>query len=229
MKKKLGILFILLAIVMFALYFGTGTILKYFSDPHAIEEISHEQIQENNDREAIFQWDAITAIDSISVLKAAGPINKDAIVGQLIIPELEIDLPILRGLTAENLNHGVATLYDNLTMGEGNFAIAGHNMASYNVLLNRLYDMPDRPFDLYLHDKKTVYHYVTYAKLHTDQYAFHYTEPAEADRHGSPIVSILTCDRPYEEDQRIFVMAELVESYPYTLPLELKSSLKTKN
>lgn len=228
MRKILGILFIILALILFGLYFGTGTILKYFSDPEAIQEISHEEIQENNEREAIFQWDAITAIDSISVLKAAGPINKEAIIGQLMIPELEIDLPVLRGLTAENLNHGVATLYDHVRMGAGNFAIAGHNMAQHNVLLNRLYDMPDRPFDLYLHDKKTVYHYVIYAKLHTDQYAFHYTEDAEADRHGSPIVSILTCDRPYEDDQRIFVMAELVDTYPYTVPLELKQSEKTK-
>lgn len=230
MRKKVGILFILLAMLMFGLYFGTGTIIKFFSksNPEVISDITHEEIQENNQREAIFQWDAITAIDSISVLKTAGPIDKDAIIGQMIIPELEIDLPVLRGLTAENLNHGVATLYSDVRMGEGNFAIAGHNMGSHNVLLNRLYDMPERPFDLYLHDKKTVYHYVIYAKLHTDQYAFQYTEQAEADRHGSPIVSILTCDRPYEEDQRIFVMAELVDTYPYTIPLELKPSEKTK-
>lgn len=231
MRKKLGILFIILAVVLFALYSGTGTILKWISDPEAIEEITAEEIEVNNQREAVFQWDAITAIDSLSVIKSAKSIDKEAIIAQMIIPELEINLPVLRGTTAENLNHGVATLYDSATLGEGNFALAGHNMSSYNVLLNRLYDMPDpvdRPFDLYLHDKKTVYHYLIYAKLHTDQYAFYLTENSEADRHGKPIVSILTCDRPYEEDQRIFIMAELIDSYPYTTPLELKPSEQTK-
>lgn len=227
MRKKLGILFIILAIIMFALYFGSGTILKLISNPGAINDLEVEDLEENLEREAIFQWDAISAIDSVSIISNARPINKDAIIAQMIMPELEIDLPVLKGLTAENLNHGVTTLYDSVRLGQGNFALAGHNMGSYNVLLNRLYDMPDRPFDIYFHDKKTVYHYVVYAKLHTDQYAFQYTENAEADRHGSPIVSILTCDRPYEEDQRIFIMAELYDTYPYSTPLELKPSEMT--
>lgn len=228
MRKKLGILFLVLAVIMFALYFGSGTLLKVISEPDAIEKLSAEDIEANNEREAVFQWDAITAIDSLSIISSAKPINKEAIIAQMIMPELEIDLPVLRGLSAENLNHGVATLYDSVKLGEGNFAIAGHNMGSYNVLLNRLYDMPDRPFDLYFHDKKTVYHYVVYAKLHTDQYAFYLTEDGEAQKRGVPIVSILTCDRPYEEDQRIFVMAELVETYPYSTPLELRPSEQTK-
>lgn len=228
MRKKIGIVFIILAVIFFALYSGTGPILKWISNPEAIEDLTADEIEINNEREAVFQWDAITAIDSLSVISTAKAINKEAIIAQMIMPELEINLPVLRGITAENLNHGVATLYDSVKLGEGNFALAGHNMGSYNVLLNRLYDMPDRPFDLYLHDKKTVYHYVVYAKLHTDQYAFYLTENAEAERHGKPIVSILTCDRPYEEDQRIFVMAELVETYDYTTPLELRPSEQTK-
>lgn len=213
---------------MFALYFGSGTILKIIQNPDAINELSVDELEENTDREAIFQWDAISAIDSVSILSNAKPINKDAIIAQMVMPELEIDLPVLKGLNAQNLNHGVATLYDGLELGKGNFALAGHNMATYNVLLNRLYDMPDRPFDLYIYDKKTVYHYVTYAKLHTDQYAFQYTEDSEAENRGKPIVSILTCDRPYEEDQRIFIMAELYDSYPYSEPIELKPSEATK-
>lgn len=228
MRKKLGIFFIVLAVILFALYFGTGTILKLISNPEAIEELTVEEIEENKERQAVFQWDAITAIDSVSVITSAKPINKEAIIAQMIVPELEINLPVLRGITTENLNHGVATLYDSANLGEGNFSLAGHNMSSYNVLLNRFYDMPDRPFDIYFHDKKTVYHYVVYAKLYTDQYAFYLTEDAEADRRGKPIVSILTCDRPYEEDQRIFIMAELIDTYAYTSPLELRPSEQTK-
>lgn len=64
---------------------------------------------------------------------------KGNVVGTIEIPSLKIKLPIFEGISKAKLAVGVGTMKPNQRLGEGNFALAGHNMdTTKNVLFSRL-------------------------------------------------------------------------------------------
>ncbi len=224
MKKRiLGIILILIGVFFIVLHFSTGSILKSKSSVDSLEKMSAEQMQENSKKEVVNQYEAIENLEPIDVILNLKEINLDNVVGQLVIPELDINLPILNGVTNENLMYGVATMKNGQEMGKRNYALAGHNYLEKNVLLNRIYGAEDKSFDIYITDKENTYHYVTVERTVTDEYAFNMIEDNKADEYGSPIISIMTCDRPAEENRRIFLIGKLVDVEPYEGGIKLSN------
>ncbi len=216
MKKKIiGIVLILIGVLFVVLHFSTGFILKSKSKVDYIDDMTSEQMQENSRKEVVNQYEAIENLEPVDVILNLKEIDLDNVVGQLVIPELEINLPILNGVTNENLMYGVSTMKNGQEMGKRNYALAGHNYPEKNVLLNRIYTMDDKEIDIYITDKEKTYHYVTVDRVVTDAYAFDMIEDYRAEEFGAPIISIMTCDRPSEANRRIFVTGKLVDVKPY--------------
>lgn len=68
--------------------------------------------------------------------------NPETVVGILRIPAIELEQPVLKGATEQNLNLSVATVEPTGTPGaDGNFVIAGHNSRTYGRHFNRLAEL----------------------------------------------------------------------------------------
>src|SRR5699024_8193957 len=55
-------------------------------------------------------------------------VNYDYMVGEIYMPDVDMRLPILEGVSNENLWVGAGTMKPGQRMGEGNYAFAGHHM-----------------------------------------------------------------------------------------------------
>lgn len=63
-------------------------------------------------------------------------------IGKIVIPKIELSMPILEGASDYNLNRGAATIDGTSGIGEvGNVGIAGHRGRSFGIMFNRLDEM----------------------------------------------------------------------------------------
>src|SRR5699024_11149761 len=82
----------------------------------------------------------------------------DYMIGEIYVPDVGIHIPILEGLTNENLWLASATMKPNQVMGEGNYAIAGHYMLDKSLLFTPLENSQEGQ-KVYITYKRTVYEY----------------------------------------------------------------------
>ena len=83
-----------------------------------------------------------------------------AVVGGIAIPGVNINLPIIKGVSNYNLAVGAGTMKEDQVMGEGNYALAGHNMIDKDLLLVP-YTNSRMDDEIYLTDLTDVYVYKT--------------------------------------------------------------------
>lgn len=216
MRKKFGIFLMTLGILLFASYFVARLIPAYYSNADLSEGISHEQMLANKKQKFINDFDAVNNISTRNTLLNFTSINQEGIIGQIVVPDEDISLPINYGVTDEHLLSGAATMKDNQEMGEGNYTLAGHYVSKNGPLFSRVHNL-SKGQKIFITDKKTIYEYEVIDKLMTDQYAFYMLEDDIVENYNKkPIISLMTCDRPTRDaENRVFVIGELVNSFPY--------------
>lgn len=86
------------------------------------------------------------------------PDTKD-VIGILTIEAIDLEQPILRGATEQNLSSSVCAIEPGDTPGEvGNFVIAGHNSRAYGRNFNRLGELrPEDEITVILSDRTLQY------------------------------------------------------------------------
>lgn len=97
-------------------------------------------------------------INPVSSMTSDAVFNKDLVIGQLYIPDLERNLPILEGTSQDNLYNGASTLKPNQKLGEGNFALASLNISEKEYLFSNLNQVQEG-HSIYATDKKMIYEY----------------------------------------------------------------------
>lgn len=124
-------------------------------------------------------------------------INKYA-EGELLIPSINVRLPIFHGVNRYTLAIGVAKdYYEDAVMGEGNYVLAGHNMEYPGVLLSDLRLV--RPGNVIkLRDRTKTYTYkVTSNKVINPITKLVNNKPVKGSPYyideGHPQVTIYTC------------------------------------
>jgi len=78
--------------------------------------------------------------------------------GMVVIPSINMSLPIFKGVTDEGLMIGATTLTSQQKMGTGNYSIASHNMEESGVLFSSLNQVKMREY-IYLYDEDHKYIY----------------------------------------------------------------------
>ena len=74
-----------------------------------------------------------------------GDAQKLPVIGGIAIPEVEINLPIFKGLDNVNLFYGAGTMKPDQRMGEGNYSLASHHIftaENASQMLFSLWSMP---------------------------------------------------------------------------------------
>ncbi|WP_233436709.1 class A sortase [Macrococcoides canis] len=145
-----------------------------------------------NNKEKKENYDSISydpsAIQSLSSIPKFQEVNKNFLVGYIQIPEVNLELPVLEGLTNENLNVATGTMKPGQEMGKRNYAIAGHHMPNENLLFSPLMRVKIGNL-VYLTDKDRTY---VYKVTKTEVLSINRGDVIE-DSEGDKIITLITC------------------------------------
>lgn len=132
-------------------------------------------------------------------------------IGFVAIPNYDIHLPILAGMSDDNLFTGVGTYSPDRELGKDNFVAMSHSMrGGRDKLLNRLDEVvADTP--IYATDYENVYEFrVTYNKdIHETE-----VEHIANDYDEGPILTLFRCIGGWGTEWRQMLHADLVDTKP---------------
>lgn len=214
-KKVIPILLIIIGILFLLTPFILEQVVKHYSKSVIDETISKETLKannENDDLEVEYDFSAIEDVDIKSIISGSQNLNKDYVIGTLYIPDLDINLPIMKGLTNANLMAGAATMKPEQSFGIGNYTLAGHRMKNKDLLFGSLMDI-EKGCKVYVSDGEKIYEYVIYNTVVVPDTAMEMLSDNKADEKGKPIISLMTCYFSSKTGKRFFAIGELVDEY----------------
>ena len=184
------------------------------TNKYQVSQVTKEKIEENKDTEGNFDFDSVKSISSEAVLAAQWDSQQLPVIGGIAIPEVEINLPIFKGLDNVNLFYGAGTMKANQKMGEGNYSLASHHIFTaenasqmlFSPLVNAKAGMK-----IYLTDKDKVYTYEIREVKHVTPDRVDEIE----DREGVKEITLVTCV-DYNATERIIVKGDFKEVKAYS-------------
>ena len=191
----------------------------------AIEEAAPEELKANDERiqpVEIFNFDQVEEISPTATFLDNRPIDKTLLIGQLVIPSLNMNLCIFKGTTNYNLLKGIGTMKPEDKMGEGNYTLAGHNNGDKTLLFGSLMDIKKGDI-VRITDKSKIYEYKIFDTKIVPNTSLELLDDAEAEKAGKPIISLMTCDKGTWTSNRFFAIGKFVKKYKYN-----KEKMETK-
>ena len=184
------------------------------TNKYQVSQENKEKIEENKETEGNFDFDSVKSISSEAVLAAQWDAQQLPVIGGIAIPEVEINLPIFKGLDNVNLFYGAGTMKANQKMGEGNYSLASHHIFTaenagqmlFSPLVNAKAGMK-----IYLTDKDKVYTYEIREVKHVTPDRVDEIE----DREGVKEITLVTCV-DYNATERIIVKGDFKEVKAYS-------------
>ena len=184
------------------------------TNKYQVSQVSKEKLEENQDTEGNFDFDSVKAISSEAVLSSQGDSQKLPVIGGIAIPEVEINLPIFKGLDNVNLFYGAGTMKRDQVMGKGNYSLASHHIFTAENASQMLFSPLSRAkngMKIYLTDKDKVYTYVIHEVKHVTPDRVDEID----DRSGVDEITLVTCV-DYDATERIIVKGDLKEEKDYS-------------
>jgi len=184
------------------------------TNKYQVSQVTKEKIEENKETEGNFDFDSVKSISSEAVLASQWDAQQLPVIGGIAIPEVEITLPIFKGLDNVNLFYGAGTMKANQKMGEGNYSLASHHIFTaenasqmlFSPLVNAKAGMK-----IYLTDKDKVYTYEIREVKHVTPDRVDEIE----DREGVKEITLVTCV-DYNATERIIVKGDFKEVKAYS-------------
>ena len=127
-------------------------------------------------------------------------------VGMIQISSINMNLPILEGMSQENLSVGAGTMKANQELGKGNFTLAGHYMTNAGLLFGGIKNVKKNDLVQVTYKNKTMNFKVTKVKQITAE-----DNQVIFDSEGNGILTLITCDSSVAgTDGRLMVRCEPV-------------------
>lgn len=231
-KKILGSLLIIGGCLFILSYFARDWLIekKVTETAKNYSVLKRKDLKINEEKEVEFRIEDIEDVSVFTGLKASLEDVSGNIVGKLVIPSLDIDLPLLKGTTNANLMAGATTMREDQKLGVGNYPIAGHIMPNKRQLFGSLMEI-SKGATVYVTDKERVYEYQVYETELVPDTAMYMIENKRSDEAGSPIVSLMTCYYSSKSGKRFFATGRLVRDFPIEevddfLPVEVRVELE---
>ncbi len=210
MKKILPTLLIVVGLGLLLTPFGMDQIVKYQTNQMMDVSAVEDSVQDEEEIEGEFDYSVVQDVDLSMLINGSKDIDKDLIIGDVSIPDLDMHIPIMKGLTNANLVAGAATMKEDQSMGTGNYSLAGHNMKNEDLLFGSLMDI-ELDTMVYISNKDTTYEYKIYETEVVPDSDLSILSDDRADEHGEPIISLMTCYYTSDTGKRFFAYGELVD------------------
>ena len=184
------------------------------TNKYQVSQVSKEKLEENNSAEGNFDFNSVKSISSEAVLSAQWDAQQLPVIGGIAVPEVEINLPIFKGLDNVNLFYGAGTMKPNQKMGEGNYSLASHHIFTAENASQMLFSPlvnAKEGMKIYLTDKDKVYTYEIREVKHVTPDRVDEID----DREGINEITLVTCV-DYDATERIIVKGDLQEIKPYS-------------
>lgn len=137
-----------------------------------------------------YDFDKVEQLNLGTVANAKKNVDFSRANGAIAIPNINMSIPIFNALNNYNLTYGAGTMKENQVMGEGNYALAGHNYPNNpKILFSPLVNI--KPGDIiYLTDFRYIYIY--------DTLALYTIKPTQVDvindTEGITELTLITCN-----------------------------------
>ncbi|HFI2475664.1 TPA: class A sortase, partial [Streptococcus suis] len=135
-KKRKGsiwwnLLTIVLVLISLALIFNTSIrnmMIAWNSNKYQVVNVSKEEIEVNQTADTTFDFEQVQSISTEAVMKAQWESQQLPVIGGIAIPDVNINLPIFKGLSNVALMYGAGTMKETQVMGQGNYSLASHHV-----------------------------------------------------------------------------------------------------
>ncbi|AOM81736.1 class A sortase [Salisediminibacterium beveridgei] len=117
---------------------------------------SPDQNQDELPDDERFDFSAVESVETEDLQDAK--LDHDAVVGSIVIPSVDVALPILYGATHDNMMVGAGTMKPGQAMGEGNYALSSHAVQNPGLLFTPIRHIEAGEL-MYVTDKEQVYVY----------------------------------------------------------------------
>ena len=210
----LAVFLILLSLVLIFNAQIRDIFMVWNTNKYQVSQVTKERIEENKETEGNFDFDSVKSISSEAVLAAQWDAQQLPVIGGIAIPEVEINLPIFKGLDNVNLFYGAGTMKANQKMGEGNYSLASHHIFTAENASQMLFSPlvnAKEGMKIYLTDKDKVYTYEIREVKHVTPDRVDEIE----DRDGIKEITLVTCV-DYDATERIIVKGDFKEVKAYS-------------
>ncbi|TII17489.1 sortase [Bacillus subtilis] len=146
----------------------------------------------------------------MDAIKAGFEHDQKAVIGRITIKSVDLELPIVKGTTNENLLIGAATMRPDQKMGEGNYPLAGHHLKQKSLLFGPLENVKTGAKIVITDFKKDYIYSVTSKNIISEMDADVIEETNKKE------ITLITCDKAVKTEGRLVVKGELVDSFGHT-------------
>lgn len=206
----------LLLLIAIALIFNTSIrnmIIAWNSNRYQVAKVTEADIEKNRQAETTFDFEQVESISTEAVLKAQWNSQELPVIGGIAIPDLNVNLPIFKGLSNVALMYGAGTMKETQEMGQGNYALASHHIFGIAGASETLFSPIEKAKEgmkIYLTDKQNVYTYVVTSVQSVTPESVYVIDDVE----GQTEVTLVTCE-DLEATMRTIVKGTLESSIPY--------------
>lgn len=210
-----SLLLMMLAIIGFAIYGYTQ--MQEDTHTETIQIGQKEELADYNLEKisrAEYEEKQIANVNVVDYAKAKNKllstVNEWGI-GKLVIPSVQIDLPILAGISNQNLLTGASTYKEAQQLGKGNYVLLSHNIFDQDLLLHRIQNLKKKE-NIYATDFTNIYQYEVFENKIIEDTQVSYIE--EIPSSSPPIITLLRCEGNIGTKFRRVVQGMLVKTEP---------------
>lgn len=186
-------------------------------------QVTRQSIKKNQSKKGNYDFSNVKDLNLQTVAKNRANKQNVNIIGTIAIPDIDMSIPIAKGVDNNTLALAAGTMREDQEMGKGNYALAGHNMAhGSKILFSPLYYHAKVGQKVYLTDLDKIYTYkITERKF------------IDADRVDvvnntkEPIITLITCDATGA--RRLMVRGKLIKTQKFkNAPVKVQKALSSK-
>lgn len=168
-----------------------------------------EQVKKKSKQEPAAQTEEVTRPTIADLKNAEQHIEQvqENVIAEVEIPNLDLNVPILKGVTDQNLMFGAATYFENQEPGSGNYVLLSHNVReNSNILFSNLNQVTEGMVVYIKQAGETFKYRVTGSEVVKN------TEGNKVFKESDkPILTLITCEIAYKTPNRLVVYAEYYE------------------
>ena len=194
--------------------------IKYYLVGSYKPEVTQQTVKQNRQKKANYDFSDVQDLNLQSVAKARAKKQAINVIGVISVPAIKMSVPIAKGVDNTTLALAAGTMREDQQMGQGNYALAGHNMAhGSRILFSPLYYDAKVGQKIYLTDLDRVYEYQISERKYIDA-----SRVDVVNDTPQKIVTLITCNKT--GSRRLMIRGKYVKSMKFKqAPQSVQKSL----